>query len=165
VTAAQPNKPSSELAQLLAAAFGAVAEAERPAFLARLERLAAARYRAWATESPADAAALLACARREEEIAERASRVFPLSGEQAARIDALLPQARETYQAALAGLALREQLGLQAFAERQGAGAWRAFAKAPGLARTSQDELAVCAALEEENAACLDALIAGGRSA
>lgn len=158
--ASDPEQAAADFARLLAATLQSVASAERPAFLARLERLAAERYRAWADGSPPHAAELLACAHREEEIAARALRLFPLDAEPAARLDALLPGAREAYQGALARLTLGDQLRLQAGAERQGASAWRAFAEAPGLPKATKDSLAACAALEEENARCLEKLLA-----
>ncbi len=155
---ARSTAPS--LGLLLAPLLGGLAAAERPAFLARLERAAAARYRAWALAAPQHAAALLDCARSEEEIADRADRLFPLNAAQAAKVDALMPRAGELYGAALAGLTLREQFALQAAAEREGASAWRAFAAAAGLPQAISEALAECAALEVASATRLEKLLA-----
>lgn len=160
---ASGTAPALDVARLLASSLASVAEAERPAFLARLERLAAERYRAWAEEAPGHAARLLACAQREERISARASALFPLGAEAEARLDALLPGARSAYQGALAGIPLAAQLALQASAERQGAAAWRATAAKGGLPTATLEALAALAALEEENATCLEKLLAEGR--
>jgi hypothetical protein len=149
VSAAAAPKAAPSITLLLAPLTRGLADAERPAFLARLERLAAARYRAWAAEAPAHAAALLACAASEEEIAERADRLFPMSAAQRAKLDALLPEARRLYGALFVGLALREQLKLQAAAELQGANVWRAISAMPGLPQAMRDALEASAVLEE----------------
>lgn len=145
---------------LLAPLTRGLAEAERPAFLARLERLAAERYRAWAKQAPEHAATLLDCAQSEEEIAARADRLFPMSAAQAAKLDALVPEAQRLYGAMFVGLPLREQLALQESAERQGANVWRALAAASTLPDATREALAACAALEEASAARLARLLA-----
>ena len=66
--------------ELLAPQLAAVPGAALPGFLARLERGAAQRYREWAEHYDEDArAVLLACAGREDEIADRVDRLFPLA--------------------------------------------------------------------------------------
>jgi integrase len=157
--AASTTKPAPSITLLLAPLTRGLAEPERPAFLARLERLAAERYRAWAEQSPAHGSVLRACAASEEEIAGRADRLFPMSEAQRAKLDALLPEARRLYGALFVGLSLREQLQLQAAAELQGANVWRAIAAAPGLPHALREALAACAALEEESAARLEQLL------
>jgi hypothetical protein len=158
--ATHPGRPAPNIALLLAPLTRGLAEEERPVFLARLERLAAERYRAWAQQAPQHAEALLACAASEEEIAGKAERLFPVSAAQNAKLDALLPEARRVYGAMFVGLALREQIALQARAELQGANVWRAIAAQPGMPETRRDALAVCSALEEASAARLDAALA-----
>jgi len=160
--AAHKSAPSITL--LLAPLTRGLAEAERPAFLARLERLAAERYRGWAKEAPAQAGVLLDCAQSEEEIASRADRLFPMSAAQAVKLDALLPEARRLYGAMFVGLALREQLALQASAERQGANVWRAIAAAASVPDATREALAACAELEEASAARLERLLAEGHA-
>jgi len=158
-TRARTAAPSIPL--LLAPLTRGLAEAERPAFLARLEQMAAQRYRAWAEQAPAHASVLLACADSEQEIAARAARLFPMNTAQSARLDALMPRAQQIYGALFVGLSLRDQLELQAAAERQGADVWRAIAATQGLPHAMREALAECARLEEESAARLDALVAG----
>jgi len=132
---------------------------ERPVFMARLERLAGQRYEAWAKQAPQHAGALLACARGEEEIARRADALFPLTPARHAKLDALQEEARRIYDSLFVGLALREQIALQAAAERQGADVWRALAAALALAKAAQDALAELAKTEEENAKRLEQLL------
>jgi len=153
------ERTSPNFAALLAQAIMSVAEPSRPRFLALLERTAAERYRQWAVSLPAHAAGLLDCSAREEEIADRVERAFALEPDARAELDAPLKAARETYQSVLAGLSLRDQLRLQAGAERQGAAAWRGMASRAGEART-RAELEHCARLEEASADHLDALVA-----
>lgn len=156
--AARREGPSLTL--LLAPFTRGLAGAEQPAFLGRLERLAAERYRAWAEQLPAQAGPLLACARSEERIAERADRLFPMSAAQAAKLDGLLPEVRRIYGSLFAGLSLREQLALQASAERQGADVWRALVAALALPEALREELEDSARLEEESAERLAKLLA-----
>lgn len=93
----------------------------RPGFLARLERLAAARYRDWAKAAPDEAPGLLACAAREDEIADRIERLFPLPDADTSAVEKQLPEARRVYYEVFDGMGLRDQLTIQANAERQGA--------------------------------------------
>ncbi len=155
-----PNKPVPDFGLLLAPLIGPLSDGERPALLARLELAAAARYRAWAAEAPQHAAELFACASGEDEIAAHAVRLFPLSAAQAARLDALMPRAREMFFEPFAGLELRGQFALQAAAELQGARAWRGIAATPGLPHAMREALATCAALEEASAARLEKMLA-----
>jgi hypothetical protein len=158
------RKPAPSLTLLLAPFTRGLVGAEQPAFMGRLERLAAERYRVWAQQAPAHAETLLACAESEERIAERAERLFPMSAAQAAKLDALLPEVRRVYRTLFVGLSLRQQLALQASAERQGADVWRALMTALGLPHAMREKLEESARLEEESAARLDALLASGLS-
>jgi hypothetical protein len=134
-----------------------------PGFLAGLEREAAARYRGWAKAAPSESAGLLACAGREDEIANRIEARFPMPEADRSTAEKNLPEARRVYFEVFVGLSLRDQLTIQANAERQGAQAWR------GMLDSSQDEtirdvLAGCATLEEETADHLDALLANSKA-
>jgi hypothetical protein len=144
---------------LLGKFIGAISPAGRPAFLAGLEREAAARYRGWAEAAPGESGGLLACAAREDEIADRIEARFAMSEADRAAAEKNLPEARKLYSEVFEGLTLRDQLTIQANAERQGAQAWR------GILDGAQDEairevLRGCAALEEETADYLDTLLA-----
>ena len=70
VAVAVPN-----FGELLAQYISAVPETAVPAFLARLERTAADRYRMWAKAVPEHAEGLLTCAAREDDIADRAEQI------------------------------------------------------------------------------------------
>ncbi|MFN3256628.1 MAG: hypothetical protein ACE37B_13130 [Ilumatobacter sp.] len=109
---------------LLRQHIASVPDAARPAFLAGLERSAAARYRAWAEEAPEHAEALIGCADREDEIARLVADLFPISAELQAEVDAALPAAVALYYDVFAPHPVTHQLYLQSEAELQGAMAW-----------------------------------------
>lgn len=159
---AAARKAAPSIPLLLAPITRGLVGAEQAAFLGRLERLAAERYREWAKQAPAHAGLLRACAESEDRIADRAERLFPMDAAQAAKLDALVPDVRRIYGTLFVGLSLREQLALQANAERQGADVWRALIAALGLPHAMAEKLEESARLEEESAARLDALVASG---
>ena len=135
-----------------------VTDAGRPAFLAGLERSAAARYRAWAEELPDHAPVLQACAAREDEIAELVSGLFPVSAEVQAALDQALPAAIETYYGIFAKHPVLHQLYLQSEAELQGSQAW------VGISAGVEDAdvratLARCTELEQESSRAVKALL------
>ena len=144
---------------LLGSYIARVPPASVPRFLARLERGAADRYRAWAAALPAHAELLLACAAREEQIAIRAEALFPVVPEDLAAIEEALPGARETYFKVFEGLTVKQQLALQAGAERQGSQAWQGL-KRDGLPAADRAELDALTALELESAERIEALVA-----
>lgn len=149
-----------DIAALLAPHLARVPRASVPAFLCQLERTAAGRYREWATQcDPVHRERLLACAAREDEIADRVLALLPPEPGDADAIEAALPGARELYRSVLATLPLAEQWRIQAHAERQGAAAWRGIA-----ARETDASLATAleevAKLEERSADELTALLA-----
>ncbi len=152
-----PEAPN--FGELLGRYIGRVPPASVPRFLARLERGAADRYRAWAAALPAHAEQLLACAAREDEIAVRAEALFPVIPEDLAAIEDALPGARESYFAVFEGLSLKQQLALQAAAERQGAQAWQGL-KRDDAPAAQLEELDALSALERETADKVDALVA-----
>ena len=144
---------------LLAESIGAVPEASRPRFLARLERGAADRYRGWAAALPEHAEALLECAASEEEIAIRVDALYAAIPEDLASIEAALPGAIETYYGVFEGRPVEEQLALQAAAERQGSQAWQAL-KHAGLSEAHAAELDALTAMEIASAERVEALLA-----
>ena len=129
-----------------------------PHFLSLLERGAAERYRSWARELPEHAEGLLACAAREEEIADRVQKLFPVAAAREEQGTALLPAARDAYYQVMAGHPVLDQLRIQADAERQGAAAWRSFASQHDDAAICE-ELERCAGLEEASAEQIEALL------
>lgn len=142
--------------ELLGEHLGGVDGDALPYLLSRLERTAAARYRQWAEELPDHRDGLLACAAREDEIADRAEALFPPTDTHRHQVDAMIGPAKEVYYAVFEGHTPVEQMTIQAGAERQGSGAWR------GLAETSAEQaeaLVALAALEDESADYLDELL------
>jgi uncharacterized glyoxalase superfamily protein PhnB len=152
---ASPALP--DLAAKLGPLLERVPEAERPLLVAIAERLAAERYRGWAREPgwSARAEALLACAEREDEIAERVEALYPGAHAKQREILARSPELTELNRAVFAKRALHDQLRLQARGERLGAATWRAFARsAPSPA--ARDVFLACAELEEASASVLE---------
>jgi hypothetical protein len=157
-TQTMPEPPN--FGALLAEYITSVPEASRPRFLARLERGAADRYRGWAAALPAHAEVLLECAASEEQIAIRAEALYAAIPEDLASIEAALPAAKETYFGVFEGLSLRQQLALQAAAERQGSQAWQGLKQQPDLSAEHAAELDALTALELRSAERVEALVA-----
>ena len=155
ITVEAPPSIGAALAPVLAR----VPREEQPLLIAYAERLAAARYRAWAGQvgDAAQRAQLLACAEREEDIARRVEALF---ADAAARQRALLaqhPEVSEINRSLFEGRPLAQQFAVQAEGERLGAATWRSFAR-----RETDEErrgvLLACAELEEASAVVLEAL-------
>lgn len=144
---------------LLGPYIGQVPPTSVPTFLARLERGASDRYRAWAAALPEHAEVLLSCAASEEQIAIRADALFPPEPSGLAAIEEALPGARDTYFGVFEGLPVKQQLALQAAAERQGALAWVGF-KRDDLPQAHLDELDALSALEIQSAEKVEAIVA-----
>jgi hypothetical protein len=133
---------------------------QQPLFIALAERRAAARYREWAAAvSDADfAAALLACARREEEIAARVEALYPDAAAVQRELIGAHPQFEAINLELFAGRPLPDQFRIQANGERLGAATWRSFANAaPNTA--ARDTFLACADLEEASADVLEAAL------
>lgn len=152
-----PDVP--EFGALLRPQIESVPPTALPAFLAGLERSAADRYRSWAAEAPDHAAELLACADREDEIADLVTGLFPVSAEDETAVARALPTAVEVYYEVFAPYGVIEQLYLQSEAELQGAEAWS------GIAAQVDDDsataiLARCSSLETESSEVVKDLLA-----
>ncbi len=131
-----------------------------PGLLAQLERSAGERYREWASELEPHGDGLLACADREDDIANRVDTLFPISEEHQPLVDEIVPLAIETFLGVYSGLSSIQQITIQANAERQGASAWRGLVEAyPQFA----EDLESLAKTEESNADYLDALLANSQ--
>ena len=155
------NQPAPNLAEILRQALRNIDPALQPLLLARLERLAAARYRAWASEHPDQSAkeGLLACADREDEIATRVESLEPNAS---AIQDTLLsdhPELLELNRTLFEGRPLEVQFAMQAEGERAGAAAWRAYAAAAASDPSVQELLLSCSPLEQANADFLQTLL------
>jgi hypothetical protein len=155
--AVRPEVPN--FGELLGPAISSVPAEGTPTLLSGLERAAAGRYRAWAEALPEHADTLLACARREDEIAERVRGLFPVDPATREAVDKALPQAIEIYHRTFAPFAVLDQLYLQSEAELQGAQAWAGIAA--GVEDASvKATLARCTQLEEESSRAVRALLA-----
>lgn len=144
--------------ELLGPYIARVAPETMPRFLALLERGAAERYRLWAENLLEHREGLLRCATREDEIADRIEGAFALDESLRPQLEAPLAEAMAVYYDVFAPLSLRDQLRIQANAERQGAQAWRNIAsRHPD--RAVIDQLNECSRLEEESADYLDDLL------
>jgi len=150
-----------DVAGILGQALAGVAPEQRALWVALAERMAAERYRHWATQLAARRAELLACADREEEIARRVEALEPEAAAIQRDIRAKHPELPEAYAALFANRPVAQQLEIQARGERLGAATWRAFAEAATDPRARETFLS-CAPLEEANAACLEALARSG---
>ena len=132
----------------------------QPLLLAKLERLAADRYRTWAKDHPVQSVkeGLLACADREEEIAKR---VESLNSQASAIQDRLLaenPELLDLNRTLFEDRSLKVQFAMQAAGERAGAAAWTAYA-AGASDPSAKEMLQSCSPLEQANADFLQTLL------
>ena len=127
-----------------------------PYMLSQLERTAAVRYRGWADDVPEHRDGLLACAAREDEIADRVEALFPPSDEHRQLVATSINAARDTYYEVFDGLTPWEQMTIQANAERQGAGAWQNLKAAYPQYAAQMDELS---SIEVQSADYLDGIL------
>ena len=144
--------------ELLAPFLTEVPAAALPYLLSQLERTAAARYRGWAEALPEHATGILACADREDDIADRVEALFPPEDEQKSLVDSIMPAAKESYYSVFEGYTPLEQMTIQENAERQGSGAWQGMKDAYPDKAAELDSLS---STELESADYLRALIDG----
>jgi hypothetical protein len=158
-----PETSLPSVGETIAPLLARVAREQQPLLIAYAERLAAARYRSWAVlpEGETHAAAFLACAEREEEIARRVEGLHPEAAEQQRRLLAENPGLPEVNRSLFANRPLAEQLTIQARGERLGAATWRSFAR-HAANDAARDTLLACAELEEESAGVLEQILAAG---
>jgi hypothetical protein len=137
-----------------------VAQHEVAMLIAMIERLAADRYRGWAaaTDDPNERAGLLACAAREDEIAEFIESLETDAAARIAELNSRFPDLNDRYESVMAGRNRAEQLRIQSEGELGGADYMRQFAAAhAGAVAARFASLACC---EEANSRYLRALIA-----
>lgn len=151
------NKPTIPMfGELLAPYLSQIPDEAKPGALAILERGAAERYRGWAEAVPQHRAGLLACAAREEEIADSIDTLLPIPRQHRELVDKFIPHAKQAYFDVFEGLSAIDQMTIQAAAERQGARAWPAFVPAyPDKAL----DLEALSAIELESADYLDSIL------
>jgi hypothetical protein len=145
------------VAAILAPLLARVSREHQPLLLAIAERMAAERYRTWAAERREHQSDLLACARREEEIAGRLEALYPDAAAIQRDILANNPDLEHINRTIFAGRPLAEQFTIQAGGERLGAATWRAFARESS--GSSPRVFLACAELEEESARVLEAIL------
>ena len=105
---------------------------------------------------PEHAEASLACAAREDEIADRVEAMFPPSDEHRRLVATIIPAAKATYYSVFEPFTHVQQMTIQANAERQGAGAWQNL---KALHPDRADELDTLSEIEIGSADHLDALL------
>ena len=151
------------VAEILAPILARVSRDHQPLLLAIAERMAAERYRGWASQVPLpqQEVDLLACAEREEEIARRLEGMYPDASAIERDILTNNPDLQEINRGIFAGRSLEEQFTIQAQGERLGAATWRAFAQAASGAST--EVFLACAELEEASALVLERLVDAAR--
>jgi hypothetical protein len=155
--AAKPELPN--VGEILGRLLERVPTSEQPLFVAIAERMAAERYRGWAEVAPLEQrAGLLACSVREEGIAGRVESLHEDAATRQQAIRSAAPELADLNRNTFAGRPLAQQYAIQAQGERIGAGLWRSLAKASAGEHARKTYLE-CAALEEENAEFLEALI------
>lgn len=148
------------VAEILAGVLRNVEPKLQPFLLAKLERLAAQRYRSWASDHPDQPTkeGLLACADREEQIATRVESLHPNAGAIQDKLLSDHPELSDLNRTLFAGRPLEVQFAMQAEGERAGAAAWLAYAD--GASDPSVREvLQSCSPLEQANADFLQSLL------
>jgi hypothetical protein len=152
--------PLPDLAQALGPLLQRVPAAHQPLLIAYAERLAAERYRSWAESvaSAATKASLLACAEREEEIAQRVESLYPDATALQTQLLSTVPELAAAGRSLFAAYSIEDQFALQANGERLGAATWRSFAKRAADAQ-ARDTFLACAVLEEQSAEFLESIV------
>jgi hypothetical protein len=150
------------VSEVLGAVLQRIPREQQPLLVAYAERLAGERYRGWSND-PANASwkeTLLACARREEEIASRVESLYPEAATIQRSILAGNPDLEQISRDLFSGRPLARQFAIQALGERLGAATWRAFA-AHASEHSQRSVFLGCAELEEQSAAVLESILTG----
>ena len=148
------------VAEILAGVLRNIDPKLQPFLLAKLERLAAKRYRSWASDHPDQSIkeGLLACGDREDEIASRVESLHPNASAIQDNLLSEHPEILDLNRTLFEGRPLEVQFAMQAEGERAGAAAWLAYAA--GASDPSVRELLQsCSPLEQANADFLQSLL------
>lgn len=145
---------------LLGGLLGRVGAEERPLLIAMLERVAAAKYRDWAAlpEFQSDAAALRACADREERIAEQAEALYPDAQARQTGIGAALPELAQVPDDLFGNRTPLHQMAVLAAGERAGGRVWAGLAAATSASKAA-GTMKAFTAWEDENAEVLESIL------
>ena len=148
------------ISEILAGALRSIDPKLQPMLLAKLERLAAQRYRTWATDQAVQSVrdGLRACADREEKIAGRVESLEPNASAIQDKLLSDHPELLDLNRTLFEGRPLKVQFAMQAEGERAGAAAWRAYAAA-ATDLSVRELLGSCSALEQANADFLQSLL------
>jgi len=149
-----------KVADILAGVLRRIDIKLQPVLLAKLERLAAERYRTWADDQSDHSVkeGLLGCAAREEEIANRVESLEPNASAIQEKLLAENPELLILNRTLFEGRSLKVQFAIQAQGERAGAATWSAFAAAAPDSST-RELLQSCSRLEQANADFLQSLL------
>lgn len=146
--------------EVLGGLLARVTDAHRPLLIAMLERVAAAKYREWGAlpEFESDKEAILGCATREEEIADKIEALYPdaLAIEQT--ITDALPELGQVADNLFGDRTVLHQMAVLSAGERSGGRVWADLAQAE-QAENSRDAMASCISLENANADVLDGIL------
>ena len=148
-----------DIAEVVGRILQRVPREQQPLLLTQRERVAAERYRGWASEAadPGRRSEFLACASREEEIARRVEALYPAAASIQGDILARYPDLANITGSLFAAYELDQQFILQARGERFGAATWRSFAQDEKNPEARQVFLS-CALLEEQSGTFLESL-------
>jgi hypothetical protein len=151
------------IAEILSQVLASVPRERQPLLIAFAERMAAARYREWAADPSQGKhrTELLACADREEQIADCVEGLYPGGAAIQRAMMIENPALEEINRSLFAGRPLEQQFTIQARGERLGAATWRSFA-AHEKSPAAREILLACATLEEESAAVLESFLENG---
>ena len=155
-----PSNSISSVSEILAGVLRNIEPQLQPFLLAKLERLAAQRYRSWASDHPDQSVkeGLLACADREDEIATRVESLVPNATTIQDKLLSDHPELLDLNRTLFEGRPLEVQFAMQAEGERAGAAAWLAYAAAASDP-SAQELLRSCSPLEQANADFLQGLL------
>lgn len=158
MTESQTNIPN--VTEILAGVLRNIEPQLQPFLLAKLERLAAKRYRSWAGDHPDQSVreGLLACADREEQIATRVESLHPNANAIQDKLLSEHPELLDLNRTLFEGRPLKVQFAMQAEGERAGAAAWLAYA-AGASDPSVREVLQSCSPLEQANADFLQSLL------
>ncbi len=154
-----PDDEIPNLGQIIGPFLQRIVPEQRPLLVAIAERLAAVRYRAWASDST-DAAQkqrLLACADREEQIASRVEALYANAESIQRDLRSKHPDLEDINRSVFAARPLEQQFAIQAQGERLGAATWRSFAGKEANS-SARETFLVCAELEEASALVLESI-------
>jgi hypothetical protein len=148
-----------DLLAILLPFFEKAAPHEHRILLAMLERFAAEHYRRWAAQEadPARKQGFLACAAREEFIAETVEGLDRNAQRIAQSLRERFPEIRQVYADAMHPLSNEAQWKAQAAGELGGARLYRDFAAAE-TDPDAREKLLLCVVKEEESARFLETL-------